>query len=334
MSPGGGNKAVVAALLANTGIAVTKFLAFLLTQSASMLAEAIHSFADAGNQLLLLIGGKRSQREATEEHPFGFGRERYVYAFVVAIVLFSLGGLFALYEAYHKFHELHSGQGGGGLLDSTWKWVPLVVLGAAIVMESLSFRTAIIESNKVRGNQRWWSFIRKAKAPELPVILLEDLAALVGLGVAFVSVSLAIATHNLYFDVIGSGVIGVLLVVVAIVLAIEVKSLLIGESASRESIARMRAAIEGTTGVSRIIHMKTLHVAPEELLVGVKVGVDASATAADIASMIDAAERNVRSSEPMARTIYIEPDVYRENYVGDERQGHPRRHPIATKEST
>lgn len=315
MSAGGGNKAVVAALLANTGIAVTKFLAFILTQSASMLAEAIHSLADAGNQLLLLIGGKRSQREATEEHPFGFGRERYVYAFVVSIVLFSLGGVFALYEAYHKFHELRGGHGGGGLLETNWKWLALGVLGAAIVMESLSFRTAITESNKVRGDKTWWAFIRNAKAPELPVILLEDLAALIGLVVAFVSVGLAIATHNLYFDVVGSGVIGVLLVVVAVVLAIEVKSLLIGESATHESIARMRAAIEGTTGVSKIIHMKTLHVAPEELLVGVKVGVDELATAAEIARMIDDIESNLRATEPMAQNVYIEPDVFREDYV-------------------
>ena len=323
MSAGGGNKAVIAALLANTGIAITKFLAYLLTQSASMLAEAIHSFADAGNQLLLLIGGKRSQREATEEHPFGFGRERYIYAFVVSIVLFSLGGLFALYEAYHKFHELSSGHGDGGLLDSTWKWIPLVVLGAAIAMEGFSFRTAIAESNKVRGDQGWWSFIRKAKAPELPVILLEDFAALIGLAVAFVSVSLALVTHNLYFDVVGSGVIGALLVVVAVILAIEVKSLLIGESATQESIARMRTAIESTTGVTRIIHMKTLHVAPEGLLIGVKIGVDASATAADIVSTINATERSLRVAEPMAKDIYVEPDVFRADYVRDERPEPP-----------
>ncbi|MEO6472196.1 MAG: cation diffusion facilitator family transporter [Aeromicrobium sp.] len=323
MSAGGGNKAVLAALLANTGIAVTKFLAFLLTQSASMLAEAIHSFADAGNQLLLLVGGKRSQREATEEHPFGFGRERYIYAFVVSIVLFSLGGVFALYEAYHKFHELHSGHADGGLLDSKWKLVPLFVLAAAIAMEALSFRTAIIESNRVRGDQTWWSFIRRAKAPELPVILLEDLAALVGLAVAFVSVALALMTHNLYFDVVGSGVIGALLVAVAVVLAIEVKSLLIGESASDASIENMRDAIEQTPGVIRIIHMKTLHIAPEELLVAVKVGVSESATAGDIATMIDTAERLVRVAEPMAKHMYVEPDIHHDAYQREERPEAP-----------
>ena len=231
MATEGGTKAVVAALLANTGIAITKFIAFLLTGFSSMLAESIHSVADASNQGLLLLGGKRSKREATDEHPFGYGRERYIYAFVVAIVLFSIGGLYALYEAYHKWHEIHDGH-ADDVFDSQWRFVPLIVLAIAIVLEGLSFRTAIVESNKVRGKQSWWSFIRKAKAPELPVILLEDFAALLGLIVAFAAVSLTLITQNAYFDVAGTATIGVLLVVVAITLAIEVKSLLLGESAS------------------------------------------------------------------------------------------------------
>lgn len=317
MATEGGNKAVVAALLANTGIAITKFIAFLLTGFSSMLAESIHSLADAGNQVLLLVGGKRSKREATEEHPFGFGRERYIYAFVVSIVLFSVGGLFALYEAYHKWHELQDGHGGG--LDSRWRFVPLVVLAIAIVLESLSFRTAIVESNKVRGAQSWWSFIRKAKSPELPVILLEDLAALVGLMAAFLAVSLSLLTDNAYFDVAGTGFIGVLLIVVAVILAIEVKSLLVGESATKESIAKVRAAIESTPGVRQIIHMKTLHIAPEELLVAVKIGIEADASGNDIAAIIDAAERNLRAAEPMAQQVFVEPDVFRADYVRDER---------------
>ena len=322
MSVEGGTKAVVAALLANAGIAVMKFAAWALTGAASMLAEAIHSLADAGNQALLLIGGKRSKREATEEHPFGFGRERYIYAFIVSIVLFSLGGLFALYEAYHKWHEIHDGE-GGGLLDSDFKWVPLAVLGAAIVMESLSFRTAIIETNKVRGHHGWLAFIRKAKAPELPVILLEDFAALVGLAVAFVSVSLALITHNEYFDVVGAATIGVLLVVVATTLAIEVKSLLIGEAASKESIARIRSAVEGTAGVSQIVHMKTLHIAPEELLVALKIGVEQHVPAEESAAIIDAVESNIREREPMATHIYVEPDIYRPDYVPAQRPEPP-----------
>lgn len=317
MSTEGGTKAVVAALLANTGIAITKFGAWALTGSAAMLAESIHSVADAGNQGLLLVGGKRSKREATDEHPFGFGRERYIYAFIVSIVLFSIGGLFAIYEAYHKWHEIHGGHSEG--LDGRWRFVPLIVLAVAIVLESLSFRTAIIETNKVRGGQTWMGFIRKAKAPELPVILLEDFAALVGLVVAFTSYSLALLTGNEYFDVVGAATIGVLLIVVAVILAIEVKSLLVGESATKESIGSMRAAIEGTAGVSRIIHMKTLHVGPEELLVAVKVGVDESATAAEITSLIDAVERNVRGAEPMAQSIYVEPDVYRADYIREDR---------------
>ncbi|HZK37002.1 MAG TPA: cation diffusion facilitator family transporter [Aeromicrobium sp.] len=322
MSTEGGTKAVVAALLANAGIAVMKFAAWALTGAASMLAEAIHSVADAGNQALLLIGGKRSRREATEEHPFGFGRERYIYAFIVSIVLFSLGGLFALYEAYHKWHEIHDGD-GGGLLDSDFAWVPLVVLSAAIIMESLSFRTAIIEANKVRGEQGWMSFIRKAKAPELPVILLEDFAALVGLVVALASVSLALITHNEYFDVVGAATIGVLLVVVAITLAIEIKSLLIGESASKESIAKIRSAVEGTAGVSQVIHMKTLHIAPEELLVALKVGIERQVPVEQCAAIIDAIEINIREREPMATQIYIEPDIYRPGYVPAERPEPP-----------
>ena len=319
---GESKKSVIAALIGNALIAATKFTAALFTGSSAMLAEAIHSVADAGNQALLLIGGKRSRREATEEHPFGFGRERYIYAFIVSIVLFSLGGLFALYEAYHKWHEIHDGD-GGGLLDSDFAWVPLVVLSAAIIMESLSFRTAIIEANKVRGEQGWMSFIRKAKAPELPVILLEDFAALVGLVVALASVSLALITHNEYFDVVGAATIGVLLVVVAITLAIEIKSLLIGESASKESIAKIRSAVEGTAGVSQVIHMKTLHIAPEELLVALKVGIERQVPVEQCAAIIDAIEINIREREPMATQIYIEPDIYRPGYVPAERPEPP-----------
>lgn len=318
MSASGGTKAVVAALLANTGIAITKFGAFFLTGSASMFAEAIHSVADAGNQALLLVGGKRARRGATDAHPFGYGRERYIYAFIVAIVLFSVGGLFALYEAYHKFHELAAGH-GGGLLESQWKYVPLIVLGIAIVLESLSFRTAIIETNKVRAGHGWVAFIRNAKAPELPVILLEDLAALLGLIVAFVSVSLALLTHNLYFDIVGSAVIGVLLVAVAVVLAIEVKSLLLGESASLASVKAIRAAAEGTPGVESVIHLKTLHVGPEELLVAAKIGVPRGMPSDEIASTIDAAERSMRQADPMAVHIYLEPDIHRADYVPEPR---------------
>ena len=313
MSAEGGTKAVVAALIANSFIALTKFVAWGLTGASSMLAEGVHSVADAGNQALLLLGGRRSKRAATEEHPFGYGRDRYIYAFIVAIVLFSVGGLFALYEAFHKYEEVHSGA-PNELLDSGFWWVPLVVLGAAIIAESLSFRTAIRESSKTKGKQSWSRFIRSAKAPELPVILLEDFAALLGLVFALFGVGLTLITQNGYFDVIGTAMIGVLLVAVAITLAIETKSLLLGESATPESVAKIRAALEGTAGVDRVIHMKTLHLGPEEVLVAVKIGVESTESAADVTATIDRAEIAVRESEPMVTALYVEPDIYDAEY--------------------
>ncbi|MFK4087636.1 cation diffusion facilitator family transporter [Kribbella sp. NPDC020789] len=312
---GGGNKAVVAALLANTGIAVTKFAAWGLTQSASMLAEAIHSLADAGNQVLLLVGSKRAKREADELHQFGFGRERYVYSFIVAIVLFSVGGLFALYEGWHKIHDPH------GITE--WKWVPVAVLVAAIVMESLSFRTAIIEANKIRAHVAWPKFIRNARSPELPVILLEDFAALTGLVLALIGVVLTLATGNGVFDGLGSMAIGVLLVAVAIFLAIEMKSLLLGESATRESQQKIVDAIQNTAGVQRLIHIKTLHLGPEELLVAAKLAVEPTTDSAVVAETINAAERAIRAAEPMSVHIYLEPDVFHENYTPDARPAVP-----------
>jgi len=322
MSTEGGTKAVVAALLANTGIAVMKFLAFLLTGASSMLAEGIHSVADSGNQLLLLLGGKRSEREATPEHPFGFGRERYIYSFLVAIVLFSVGGLFALYEAYHKWHEVHDGQ-PNELLEGRWWWVAVVVLLGAIVMESLSFRTAIRESNRTRGSVSWVHYIRRAKSPELPVILLEDFAALIGLGLALLGVGLSKLTGNGYFDVAGTAGIGLLLVAVAAVLGIETKSLLLGEAASPEAQRRLRDSLLATPGVERVIHMRTMHLGPEELLVAVKIGVAGATHAADVARSIDAAERAMRAVEPTAQVIYVEPDVYVEDHQPDPRPEPP-----------
>lgn len=309
MSHGDGNKAVVAALLANTGIALTKFIAFLLTGFSAMLAESIHSLADSGNQLLLLVGSKRSKREATEQHPFGFGRERYVYAFIVAVVLFSIGGVFTLYESIHKLIELRHHHEE---IERGWQqYVPVVVLGVAIILESLSFRTAITEGRKAKEQHSWPEYIRYAKAPELPIILLEDFAALLGLVFALVAVSLTLLTGNPVYDVLGSLAIGALLIVVAVVLTIEIKSLLIGESASVSSQMAITAAIEGTAGVVGIIHIKTLHVGPEELLVATKIAVDPGATAQEIATLIDAAESNLRAVEPMAVHVFVEPDIHR-----------------------
>ncbi|GLZ76316.1 transporter [Actinorhabdospora filicis] len=309
MSAGGGTKAIIAALGANLGIAVTKFVAFGLTGSSSMLAEGIHSVADSGNQALLLVGGKRAARKATPEHPFGYGRERYIYAFIVSIVLFSVGGLFAVYEGYHKVTESIEGH-PNDLLESKWWWVPLVVLVIAIGLESYSFKTAITEANRERGKTTWSNYIRNAKAPELPVVLLEDLAALVGLILALFGVGLTLLTKNGIFDGVFTVLIGVLLVIVAIILAMETKSLLLGESATKEHVAAIEKALVGEE-VDHIIHMKTLHLGPEELLVAAKIAVRHDETAAEIARGIDKAEARIREAVPIARVIYLEPDIDR-----------------------
>ncbi|BCB79761.1 cation diffusion facilitator family transporter [Phytohabitans flavus] len=302
MSASGGTKAIVAALLANLGIAVTKFIAWGLTASSSMLAESIHSVADSGNQALLLLGGRRAQRRATPQHPFGYGRERYIYAFIVSIVLFSVGGLFALYEAWHKFEDPHA--------IESWHWVPVVVLSVAIVLESFSFRTAIVESNHVRGKASWVQFVRRARAPELPVVLLEDLGALLGLIFALFGVVLTLITGNGVWDAVGTAAIGILLVTIAIVLALETKSLLLGESATLEDQARIEAAITAGPEVERIIHMKTLHLGPEELLVAAKIAILGHETGEDIARHINSTEARIREAVPIARVIYLEPDIY------------------------
>jgi cation diffusion facilitator family transporter len=298
----GGTKAIVAALAANLTIAVLKFVAYILTLSSSMLAEAIHSVADSGNQILLLVGGKRAKRGASPEHPFGYGRERYIYAFIVSIVLFSVGGLFALYEAWGKLQHPH------GIEGDFW-WVPLAVLVGAIIAESYSFRTAIVESNHVRGQQSWVKFIRSAKQPELPVILLEDFGALLGLVFALFGVGLTLITGNGVWDALGTAMIGLLLVAIAAVLAVETKSLLLGESASKDDVEKIRNAIE--SGGTGLIHLKTLHLGPEELLVAAKIGVGRAESGQDIARAIDDAEARIREAVPIARVIYLEPDVER-----------------------
>ncbi|GAA2527685.1 cation diffusion facilitator family transporter [Winogradskya humida] len=302
MSAGGGTKAILAALGANLGIAVTKFIAWLLTGSSSMLAEAIHSVADSGNQALLLLGGKRSTRKATPEHPFGYGRERYIYAFIVSIVLFSVGGLFAVYEGYHKVRHPEA-------IDA-WQWVPLAVLVIAICLEGYSFMTAIKESNHTRGKQTWVNFVRRAKAPELPVVLLEDAGALVGLVLALIGVGLTLITGNGVWDGLGTLAIGLLLVTIAIVLAIETKSLLLGEGANPEDVKKLEQAIVAGPGVERIIHMKTLYLGPEELLVAAKIAVPPTESAEEVARHINETEIRIREALPVARVIYLEPDIY------------------------
>ena len=316
MSADGGTKAIIAALGANLGIAVSKFVAFTFTGSSSMLAESIHSVADSGNQGLLLLGRKRSERARTPEHPFGYGRERYFYAFVVAVVLFTVGALFSLYEGYHKISHPEKVE------SPIWAFVVLLI---AIVLESYSFRTAIKESNQLRGDRSWVSFIRRAKAPELPVVLLEDLGALVGLVLALTGVALAVVTGNGMWDGVGTVSIGVLLAVIAVILAVETKSLLIGESAAPEAQRKIIEALESVDQVDHVMHLRTLHIGPEELLVAAKIAVNHADTAAEVARGIDAAEAKVREAVPIARMIYLEPAL-------DEppRKGHPLENEAST----
>lgn len=302
MSTDGGTRAVVAALVANAGIAVSKFVAFAITGSSSMLAEAVHSVADSGNQVLLLVGGRRARREPDEEHPFGYGRVRYVYAFVVAVVLFLVGGVFSLYEGWHKWQHPDA---------LTVPVVAIAVLVIAICLESYSFRTALREANRSRGSHSLLRYVQRARQPELPVVLLEDFGALVGLAFALVGVTLSVVTGDGRWDGLGAMAVGSLLLVIATFLAAEVGSLLIGEAALPEDVHDVRTAIEHTPGVTRVIHLRTLHTGPDELLVGVKIAVTHDDSAARIAATIDDAEAAIRAAVPHARWIYVEPDLER-----------------------
>ena len=298
----GSKKAIVAAFFANLGIAVAKFVGFLITGSAGLLAEAGHSVADTGNQALLMLGGRRGRRPADRAHPFGYGPERYFWSFVVALVLFSMGGLFALYEGINKALHPHS-------IDNAK--IAFIILGVSIALETFSLRTAIKEANHVRGGRSWWNFIRTAKAPELPVVLLEDVAAEVGLVVALAGLTLSEVTGNARWDAVGSIAIGLLLVAVAFVLAVEMKGLLIGEAASDENLRTITDTIEGTPLVNSIIHMRTMHLGPDELLVAAKVDYEHSLGMPELARAIDDTEARLRAALPIADTIYIEPDIRR-----------------------
>jgi cation diffusion facilitator family transporter len=301
VSASGGSKAIIAALGANLGIAVIKFVAFAITGSSSMLAEGVHSVVDSGNQGLLLRGGRSARRAATPEHPFGFGRDRYVYGFLVALMLFSAGGLFALYEGVEKIRHPHH-------LDSPT--IAFVVLIVAIGLEGFSLRTAVVESRHHKGDDSWFGFIRHAKNPELPVVLLEDVAALTGLVLALLGVGITVLSDQPVWDGIGTTAIGALLITVAVVLVIETKSLLVGEAASPSDLARIESGLVGP-GVDRIIHLRTMHLGPDELLVGAKLSMPPGATLPQIAQAIDDAEARVRSAVPSARVIYLEPDLDR-----------------------
>lgn len=302
MSTEGGTKAVVAALMANTGIAISKFVAFAITGSASMLSEAIHSVADSMNQVLLLVGGKRSQRAADDKYQFGYGRVRYVYGFMVAIVLFMVGGIYSLYEGWHKWthpEEVHD------------VWIAIGVLTVAIILETFSFRTAIIETNKVRGNRSFAKFVKDARQPELPVILLEDFGALIGLIFALMGISLAVITGDGRWDGMGAMAIGTLLIIIAVILVREMSGMLVGEGALPEEYDAVHAALSSAPLVQRVIHLRTLHVGPDALLVGAKIAIAHNQTAEEIAKGIDEAEVLLRKAVPSAQYVFLEPDFDR-----------------------
>lgn len=299
-----GTRAIIAAFLANLGIAIAKFVGFVFTGSGSMLAEGVHSVADTGNQMLLMIGGRKARKEADQEHPFGYGRERYFWAFMVAVVLFTLGAAFAIFDGIEKLRNPHE------LEQAVWAYA---ILGLAIVLEGFSFRTALAESRTGRASGiRLWRYIRNAKAPEVPVVLLEDTAALTGLVVALAAVITSQVTHDSKWDAFGTITIGVLLGIVAVVLATEMKSLLIGESASRSAQQAIRGALETEPAVVRLIHLRTEHLGPEELLVAAKVEFRHHLTLPEVADAVDRVEAHVRAAVPTAKVIYIEPDVSRD----------------------
>jgi cation diffusion facilitator family transporter len=302
MSTEGGTKAVIAALMANSGIAVSKFFAFAITGSTSMLSEAIHSVADSMNQVLLLVGGKRSKRIADDKYQFGYGRVRYVYGFMVAIVLFMVGGIYSFYEGLHKWNHPEP------VKDF---WIAIVVLSIAIVLEGLSLRTAVRETNKVRGSRSFAKFVRDSRQPELPVILLEDFGAIVGLNFALIGIGAAVVTGDGRWDGLGAMAIGSLLIVIAIILVREMAGLLIGEGALPEEYDAVQAALESAPLVDRVIHLRTLHVGPDALLVGAKIAITKSDSAEEIARGIDEAERLLRIAVPSAQYVFLEPDLDR-----------------------
>ena len=299
----GSRKAIIAAFFANLGIAISKFVGFLLTGSAGLAAESVHSLADTGNQGLLLLGAKRALRGRDEEHPFGHERERYFWAFVVALVLFSMGGLFAIYEGISKFRHPHETESVG---------IAVGILVVAILLETFSLRTAVREVAHVKpAGQSYWQFIKRAKSPELPTVLLEDIAAETGLFIALFGVLMGHYTHNSRWDAAGSIGIGVLLVVVAFILGVEMKALLMGETATRENRMALATALRGHEHVRSVVYMHTEHLGPDTLLVAAKVIFDPSLPAAAVSRTIDEAEAAMRVAVPIAKFIFIEPDMAR-----------------------
>jgi cation diffusion facilitator family transporter len=294
----GSQSVVVKALAANLGIAIAKFVAAFISRSASMLAEAVHSLADSGNQVFLLLGMRRAQRQEDAIHEFGYASERYFWAFIVAVSLFTIGATFSMYEGVHKV--LHH----GGHMGS--RTVAYIVLGVSIGLELFSLNAALSEFRHIKAGRSLRQTIDEARDAVIIVVLFEDVAALVGLLAALGGLLLSQLTGNLIWDGIGSIIVGITLFGVAYFLARKTKELLIGQSVTQTQRARIIEITESSPGIRRLVHMRTMHLGPEEVLVGMKIVVDDETKAKDATQFVDVLEARLRAEIPILKRIYVE----------------------------
>jgi cation diffusion facilitator family transporter len=301
-------KTIVVAFVSHTVVASLKFLAWGLTGSASMLSSGVHSVASIIDQAALLTGRKLAKREPDDSHPFGYARERYVFAFLVSLVVFTVGGVFALWQAYTKAMQIAAGHPSKLLTSSLW-WVPIPILVGAMISSCLSLRVAARTLSVKKGNKSWPRFIASAKEPEHPVVLLEDIGSITNLSAALFGVVMSKLTHNAYFDAIGSALIGVSLIGVGYFMVRETWSMLVGEGSSHNSLVRVRAVLASTDGVLGVKRFRSLHMGPNELMVVAKIVVDSDSSADDVSTIIDRADAALRRVEPAVTRLYLEPAV-------------------------
>jgi cation diffusion facilitator family transporter len=292
--------AVITALAANVAVAVAKFGASAITGSSAMLAESLHSLADSVNEILLLVGARRSRRPADLRHPFGHARYRYVYAYVVSLTVFWLGGVLAVVEgiSHLAVHE--------ALVDPRWAFA---VLGVSAVLDGWSLRTTVRAGRPTKGALSWRRLLQVTKVPEIIVVFLEDLGALIGIGIALIGVTLTTVTADGTWDAVASIAIGALLMTIGLLVNRETQSLLVGESASVEVVAAIRDAIASTDGIDAVMDLRTIHVGPDDLVVAASVSIDPSQNAVGIARSIAEAEARVRRVAPFRTVMYLEPRV-------------------------
>jgi cation diffusion facilitator family transporter len=292
-------KAILYAFVANLGIALAKLAASIYTNSGSMLAEAIHSFADCGNQVLLYVGLKQAQRPPDARHPLGYGKVTYFWSFIVALLLFSMGGMFSMYEGWHKLHAPEQ-------LNKAW--VALLVLGVSIVLEFGSLVGCLREIKKLRKDKPLWRWVKTTRNAELVVVLGEDLAALLGLAIAFMFVALATVTGNPVFDAAGSIVIGVILICVSIFIAVRIKGLLVGRSAEDDLVEALRAEVAADPDIEELLNAITLQMGPDVML-ALKVRMRTGLTLEAGVARLNALEKRIKEKFPTVAWCFVEPDV-------------------------